>query len=124
MHAGLLHVLHDGGDVDVLAVAERVDVELDRVLDEAVEEDAALHGRHRGVELVVVVADAHRPAAEHVGRANEHRVADLLDRGERLGEIGDDRPGRAADAELGGERPKRSRSSARSIASCGVPRIE
>ena len=36
---GLLDVLHDPADPDVLAVAQRVDVDLDRVLQEAVEED-------------------------------------------------------------------------------------
>ena len=39
--AGLLDVLHDPADPDVLAVAQRVDVDLDRVLQEAVEEDLA-----------------------------------------------------------------------------------
>ena len=39
--ARLLDVLHDAGDPDVLAVAERVDVDLDRVLEEAVEKDRA-----------------------------------------------------------------------------------
>ena len=42
---GLLDVLHDAADPDVLAVADRVDVDLDRVLQEAVEED--LRGRVR-----------------------------------------------------------------------------
>ena len=36
---GLLDVLHDPRDPDVVAVAERVDVDLDRVLEEAVEVD-------------------------------------------------------------------------------------
>ncbi len=40
--AGLLDVLHDPGDVDLLAVAERVDVDLDRVLEEAVEQQRVL----------------------------------------------------------------------------------
>ena len=39
--AGLLDVLHDPADPDLLAVAQRVDVDLDRVLEEAVEEDLA-----------------------------------------------------------------------------------
>ena len=37
--AGLLDVLHHRGDVRVRPVAQRVDVELDRVLEEAVDED-------------------------------------------------------------------------------------
>ena len=39
VHAGLLDVLHDPADPHGLAVAERVDVDLDRVLEEVVEED-------------------------------------------------------------------------------------
>ena len=39
--AGLLDVLHHGADVDGDAVAERVDVDLDRALEEAVDEHGA-----------------------------------------------------------------------------------
>ena len=45
--AGLLDVLHDPADPDVVAVAERVDVDLDRVLEEAVEEDRRVRARRR-----------------------------------------------------------------------------
>jgi hypothetical protein len=38
MHARLLDVLHDAADEDGLAVADRVDVHLDRVVEEAVDE--------------------------------------------------------------------------------------
>ena len=84
--AGLLDVLHDAADPDGLAVAQRVDVELDRVLQEAVEEDLARRGagrRRRAArcaevvgEAVLVVDDLHRAAAEHVARAHEQREAD------------------------------------------------
>ena len=104
MHSCLLDVPHDGGDVHLFAVAKRVHVELDRVLDEPIHENLARHGRHRRLELIGVVTDAHRPAPEHVRGPDEHGVADLLDREERPGEIGDDRPRWAADAELLGEK--------------------
>ena len=39
MDPGLFDVLHHGADVGRAAVAERVDVELDRVLEEAVDEE-------------------------------------------------------------------------------------
>ena len=42
VHAGLLDVLHDSGDVRVLPVAQCVDVDLDRALEEAVDEGRAL----------------------------------------------------------------------------------
>ena len=40
--AGLLDVLHDPGDVDVLAVGHRVHVHLDRVLEEPVDQHGLL----------------------------------------------------------------------------------
>src|SRR5579862_1666616 len=78
----LLDVLHDRGDVGVEAVAQRVDVDLDRILEKAVDEHAAEH-RHLA-HLVVAEADAHRPAAEDVRRTDEHRVADLVRHRDRL----------------------------------------
>ncbi len=36
MDTGLLDVLHDPADVDLGAVAKRVDIDLDRILEEAV----------------------------------------------------------------------------------------
>ena len=38
MDAGLLEVLHDAADVELVAVVERVDVDLDRVVEEAVDQ--------------------------------------------------------------------------------------
>src|SRR5690606_40522311 len=42
MDAGLLDVLHDAADDDLAAVADRVDVDLDREVEEAVEQHGAL----------------------------------------------------------------------------------
>src|ERR687897_90693 len=53
MDAGLLDVLHDAGDEHVFAVAERVDVDLDRVREVAVEEERVL-AEHR-VDLAGLV---------------------------------------------------------------------
>ena len=47
VHAGLLDVLHDRADPHLLAVAQRVHVDLDRVLQEAVEEDGVARVRCR-----------------------------------------------------------------------------
>ena len=43
--AGLLDVLHDAADVDRLAVADRVDVDLDRALEEPVEQHGVVRAR-------------------------------------------------------------------------------
>ena len=80
--AGLLDVLHDAADEHPRAVGDRVDVDLDRVLQELVDQDRML-GRHLHrlvhelAEVLLVVDDTHRAPAEHVGRAHEHRIADL-----------------------------------------------
>ena len=91
--AGLLDVLHHAAEVDLGAVAERVDVDLDGVVQEPVHQHRVI-ARDLGRPLDVVgqrrlvVDDLHAAAAEHVGRADQHRVADpgghhpgLLERG-------------------------------------------
>ncbi len=81
MDAGLLDVLHDPADVHVGAVAQRVDVDLDGVVEEAVDEHGAVVGDLGGVgdvglERLLVVDDLHAATTEHVGRAHQHRVSD------------------------------------------------
>ena len=73
MDARALDVLDDRRDPAVLAVAEHVDVELERALEEAVDECGAGE-----LELLRAARDAHAAAAEDVGGTDEHRVADLL----------------------------------------------
>ena len=78
---GLLDVLHDPAEVQVGAVVERVDVDLDGVLQEPVDQHRVV-GAHVGglgdvgLERGVVVDDLHAPAAQHVGGPDQHRVAD------------------------------------------------
>ena len=119
MHAGLLDVLHDAADDHLAgAVADGVDVDLGGVLEEAVDEHRALGGQaalaaeaaeagqlvHRPGQRLVVVDDLHGPAAEHVGRAHQHRVADLRDDGLGLLERGGGAAGRLRDLEPGAQR--------------------
>ena len=130
MDAGLLDMLHDAGDEDVL-VRRRARRHRPR---------SRRAGRSRSApgwrprpsprracsarSAVAVVDDLHGAAAQHVGRADDHRIADLL---------GDRRSPASCEVAvpLSGWRSsslwsscwKRSRSSARSIASGEVPRI-
>ena len=88
----LLDVLHHAADDDALAIGHAVDVDLDRVLQELVDQDvwvpasrAASTARWTyAVELVARVRDHHRAPAEHVARPHEDRVADAAPRRERL----------------------------------------
>ena len=91
MDAGFLDVLQDSGDGHVLAVGERIDVDLDRVLEVAVEQDGAVAEGLDGiaqvavaVEPFAVVDDLHGAPAQHVGGADHHGVADTLGDGPRF----------------------------------------
>ena len=116
MNAGLLDMLHDAGDEHVLAVAQRIDVDLDGVGEIAVEQQRILaehridlaglvvgiarldvgghQARQRAEQIIVerglVADDRHRPAAQHVGRAHDERQAELGgDQARLLDRIGD-----------------------------------
>ncbi|MCY1399195.1 hypothetical protein D9M71_142460 [compost metagenome] len=89
MHAGLFDVLHDRADHHGFAVAHRVDVDFDGAVEEAIQQHRAvvgdLHGlAHVALELFFLVDDFHRAAAQYVGRAHHHRVADVLRQGQGL----------------------------------------
>ena len=91
--AGLLDVLHHAAEEELLAVEDRVDVDLDRVVEEPVDQhrlalvDQAVGDvlLEVGLQRGVVVDDLHAAPAEDVGRAHEHRVADLVGDPLRLG---------------------------------------
>ena len=111
------------------AVAEGIDIHLDGVAQIGVDQHRALARHHHGLgdvagELRLVVHDLHGAAAEHVRRADHHREADRRRdrpwprrRSGRCRFRGCLSPSRSISA------LKRSRSSARSIASGEVPRI-
>ena len=90
MDAGLLDMLHDAADDDGAGrIGHRVDVELERILQEPVDEDWMLGRRidglgHVAVERAGVVDDRHRPAAQNVGRPHHDRVADGAGRAPRF----------------------------------------
>ncbi len=86
MDAGFLQVLHDAADEEVGAVVQGVHIELDRVVEEPVDQerlallDHDLAGRPHEVvaQRIGAVDDLHAATAEHEARAHEHGVADLL----------------------------------------------
>src|SRR5262249_57074020 len=85
---GFLDVLHDAGDIAVLAVGEAIDINLHRVGEIAVDKQRPLVGngdfrraievggkpRDIAVELMCIVNNLHRPAAEHVSRPDHDRI--------------------------------------------------
>ena len=106
-------------------VAEGVDVDLDRVLQEPVDQHRPVGGETReptpgppsdparptparrwAAQAVGVVADLHGAAAEHVGGADQDRVADPLGDGQGLLDGGRLAPGRGVEAALLQDRPE------------------
>ena len=88
--AGLLDVFHDAADVGVLAVADAVHVDFDRVRQIPVEQHRRIirdldRLAHVALEVGLLVHDFHRPAAQHIARAHHHRVTDRLGVLDRLG---------------------------------------
>ena len=88
MDAGLLDVLHDATEIEVGAVEQRVDVDLEGVVEEPVDQHRAVRADLGGpAEVVaehrVVVDDLHAATTEHIARADEHGIADGV--GDRLG---------------------------------------
>ena len=90
---GLLDVLHHTADQHLTGVvADRVDVDLCGIGEEPVDQHRAFCRQstflaetaepgefvHRPGEMVAVVDDLHRPAAQHVTRAHEHGESDAV----------------------------------------------
>ena len=129
MHARLLDMLHDARDMHVLAVAERVDVDLDRAREVAVEQDRAVARDDDRLADVALEMRGCRARSPSRGRPARRRGGSPA--GSRCSRRS---PCACASVEampfLGCFRPSRltsswnrSRSSARSMASGEVPRI-
>src|SRR5690606_28332448 len=81
--AGLLDVLHHAAEVELLAVVDRVHVDLDGVVEDPVDEHRVVRADLGGALDVGgqhgrAVDDLHAAAAQRVGGAGHHRVADLV----------------------------------------------
>jgi len=98
MHAGLLDVFHHTTDQHLTGVvANRVDVDLDGVLEESIDEnrsfgrqasflaEAAEAGEfgHGAGQVLAIVHDLHGPTSQHVTRPHQHRETHSID--DRLG---------------------------------------
>src|SRR5690349_24570112 len=94
MDAGLLDMLHDARDPNLAspasgaAVAERVHVNLDRVLEEAIQVDRPSRFELCPAEVVGQVTervdDLHGPTTEYIARSHQQRKADVRSPIERL----------------------------------------
>ena len=81
-------MLQDAADVYLFAIAQGVDVGLDRTLQEAVQVHRVVGANARSLGHVIaqmlgIVGDHHAAAAQHIARAHQQRIADV--RGHGLG---------------------------------------
>ena len=82
MHAGVLDVLEHSADHGGLAITDAIHVELDRILEELVDQHRLAghdveHLADDVLQLGFTVEDEHAAAAEDKGRADEHGVTEL-----------------------------------------------
>ena len=127
--AGLLDVLHHAAEVDLGAVAQRVDVDLDRVVEEPVDQHRVVVGDLGGPVDVVGQRRARRRRSPCRGRRARRTAGPAP--GSRSGsataracsnEVAMPKAGAGSPAAVS-RSPNRPRSSARSMASGEVPRI-
>ena len=83
MDPGILDVFHDPGDKGRFSVTDRVDINLDSVVDKLVDENRMPLGNLLGLldkfqQRFAVINNLHGAAAQHVGRAGQHRVPDAF----------------------------------------------
>ncbi|CCJ77186.1 hypothetical protein BN135_2250 [Cronobacter muytjensii 530] len=83
MHARLFDMLHDAANQHHFAVTDGVHINLNGIVQEAVQQHWRVVGNaHRRLEVATqvgfVVDDFHRAAAQHVRRAHHQRVADFF----------------------------------------------
>ena len=88
VHARALHVLHDAGDVHVFPIAHRVHFQF-FAADVAIDQHGLIladqHGRLQIVpQRELVIHDLHGAAAQHIGRAHQHRIADARGGGDAI----------------------------------------
>ena len=94
MHTRFLDMLHDAADVEFLPVEQRIDIDFDGVLQELVDKQRGGQtpgDDHIGLRLVeraadvlfkliIVVHDFHAAATEHIARADQHWIPDVMRR--------------------------------------------
>ncbi len=87
MDAGFLDVLHDSGDHNIFAVAERIHVHLDCIFEEVIDEDGTIVRVFHRLRHVVrdgggIVCDHHGAPAEYIRGPNEHWESDAFGAGQ------------------------------------------
>ena len=83
MNACLLDMLHDAANQHHFAIADGIDIHFNRIVEEAIQQHRRVVGdADRGLEvaaqILLVIDDLHRPAAEHIRRTHHQRVANLF----------------------------------------------
>ncbi len=105
MNAGLFDVLHDAGDHNVFAIAQRVDIDLGRRFEKVIDQHRPVlrvldRLAHVLLDRCIVVADHHGASAEHIRRPHQHGILNLLRIGHGFFNAGGGRARRLRDIEF------------------------
>ena len=82
MHARLLYMLHDAADEHFFTITDAVNIDFDSQIEEAIQQHRAVIGHfhrliHIDTQIIFVMDNFHRAAAQDIGRPHHQRVTHL-----------------------------------------------
>ncbi len=84
MDAGFFNMFHDAADIDISAIAQRVNIHFNGVVKEPVNQYRIVAGNnnritHIAFQIRLDMNHFHGPPAQNIGRPDHHRQANALD---------------------------------------------
>jgi hypothetical protein len=93
MNPGLFDMLHDPCDHDIVAIAQRIDVALNRIFKKVIDQHRPLlrildRCRHILHYRRIVIRNHHRTSAQHIRGPHQHRISHAIRSGHSLFDTG------------------------------------
>ena len=90
MDTGFFDMLHDSGDINLITITKRINVDFNRRAQITVDQNRTIARYAHGsadivLDLLRRVDDLHRLSAKDIGRADHNRIADLIGDGKGFG---------------------------------------
>ncbi len=105
MHTRLLDMLHDTANDHFLAVTDRININLGRIVQKTIEQHwriiRHLDGfAHVALKLTLLMNDFHGTTTQHIGRTHYQRITDLICSHQRLRRAARSAVGRLSELDL------------------------
>ena len=82
MYTSLLNMLHDAADKHILAIADSIHIDFDRIVQKTIQQHRRIIGdlyclAHIALEIGLLMHDFHGATAQHIAGAHYQRIANL-----------------------------------------------